>query len=102
MSNQKKEKIHPIAVWGTAVLYSDRKHQIKSLHGIITGSKCLVPTMFGERLMTVTEVDYDKKTASAEDKDVKALLEHSRDFRKCWTSATAVNKHAKTCIGIVV
>lgn len=89
--NQKKKLM---MVMGASVRYSDNRNEVKTKYGLMEGGKYLIPTLFGTNLMIITNIDYDKGVATAENESVQALLSYGKDFRSCWTSSTALNKEA--------
>jgi hypothetical protein len=86
---------------GGAVLYSDNSHTVTQKLALIKGGKYRVPTLVGYRLLTVTEVDYDKGIAKAENDSVVAWLQHN-SVTRTWTSQVAGNKNALVKITVTV
>lgn len=78
---------------GGAVMYSDNVNAVAQKLALTKGGKYRVPTLVGYRLLTVTEVDYDRGIAKAEDDSVVAWLQHN-SLTRTWTSQVAGNKNA--------
>jgi len=66
------------------------RHAVRSLRGIRKGDKVISFHLLGPEPTTVTEVDYRKKTASAESKYNLYPLKYSK--RRGWTATCVINK----------
>lgn len=89
------QKANKSEVRGSSVLYSDNKGEVKPKLSLVKDSKYLIPSLNGNRVMTITEVDYDRGMAKAEDDNMIAWLEYAADFRGIWTAMLTGDKRSR-------
>jgi len=76
---------------GSIYLANDlSENPISTRDGIKIGDEIIVPTLFGDIQMTVTELNDNEGTADSG--YTLGLLEFGIDSRNCWTSSSAINK----------